>query len=75
MEKANLELANMLGRWPTTKELAMKLGMPLEQVRSIIGHGSSRVVSLEKMMGDGAPDGAAPGKRQTRTKRRTRRWR
>ena len=56
IEKANLELANMLGRWPTTKELAMKLGMPHEQVRSIIGHGSSRLVSLEKMMGDGTSD-------------------
>jgi RNA polymerase sigma factor FliA len=60
IEKANLELANMLGRWPTTKELAMKVGMPLEQVRSIIGHGSSRVVSLEKMLDDGMTGGAAP---------------
>lgn len=60
IEKANLELANMLGRWPTTKELAMKLGMPLEQVRSIMGHSSSRVVSLEKMLDDGATGGVAP---------------
>ena len=60
IEKANLELANMLGRWPTLKELALKLGMPLEQVRSIIGHGSSRVVSLEKMMGDGSQEGTKP---------------
>jgi RNA polymerase sigma factor for flagellar operon FliA len=58
LEAANLELANMLGRWPTVKELAMRLGMPLDQVRSIMGHGSSRVISLEKMMGDGSSDGA-----------------
>lgn len=60
LEKANLELANMLGRWPTAKELAMKLAMPLEQVRSLIGHGGTRIVSLEKMMGDGTPEGSTP---------------
>ena len=60
LEKVNLELANMLGRWPTVKELAIKLAMPLEQVRSLIGHGGSRVVSLERMMGDGAHEGATP---------------
>jgi RNA polymerase sigma factor for flagellar operon FliA len=60
VEKANMELAGMLGRWPTHKELALKLAMPIDQVRSIMGHGSSRVVSLEKMMGDGAPEGSTP---------------
>jgi RNA polymerase sigma factor for flagellar operon FliA len=60
VEKATLELANMLGRWPTPRELAMKLGMTLEQVRSLAGHGSSRVVSLEKMMGDGNQDRTPP---------------
>ena len=28
IESANLELAAMLGRWPTTKELALKTGLP-----------------------------------------------
>jgi RNA polymerase sigma factor for flagellar operon FliA len=61
LEKANMELAAMLGRWPTPKELALKLAIPLEQVRSIMGHGGSRVVSLEKMMaGEGAPEGSTP---------------
>ncbi|MPZ50143.1 MAG: sigma-70 family RNA polymerase sigma factor [Dehalococcoidia bacterium] len=60
VERANLELATMLGRWPTPKELAMKLGMPVDQLRSILGHAASRVVSLEKMMGDGSNDSAAP---------------
>jgi RNA polymerase sigma factor for flagellar operon FliA len=60
LERANLDLANMLGRWPTVKELAMKLAMPIEQVRALMGHGGSRVVSLEKMMGDGAPEGSKP---------------
>ena len=58
LEKANLELANMLGRWPTVKELALKVAMPIDQVRSIMGHSNSRVVSLEKMMGDDTADGA-----------------
>jgi RNA polymerase sigma factor for flagellar operon FliA len=60
IEKTNLELANMLGRWPTTKELAMKLGMPVDQVRALVGHSNSRLVSLERMMGDGAPEGSSP---------------
>jgi RNA polymerase sigma factor for flagellar operon FliA len=57
LEKANLELANMLGRWPTVKELSLKVGMPIEQVRGIMGHSNSRVVSLEKLMGDDTTDG------------------
>jgi len=52
LEKANIELATMLGRWPTHKELALKVAMPIDQVRSILGHTGTRVVSLEKMMGD-----------------------
>jgi RNA polymerase sigma factor for flagellar operon FliA len=60
LEKANLELANMLGRWPTHKELALKLGVPLEQVKSVMGHSGARVVSLEKMMGDRAEEGSTP---------------
>ncbi len=58
LEKANLELANMLGRWPTVKELSLKVGMPIEQVHGIMRHSNSRIVSLEKMMGDDAADGA-----------------
>lgn len=61
VEKANMELATMLGRWPTYKELALKLAMPIDQVRSIMGHSSSRVVSLEKMMtGEGFAESATP---------------
>ena len=52
LDKANMELATMLGRWPTLKELSLKVGLPIEQVRSIMGHSGTRVVSLEKMLGD-----------------------
>jgi RNA polymerase sigma factor for flagellar operon FliA len=60
VEKVNLELANMLGRWPTMKELALRMNMPLEQVRMIMGHTGSRLVSLEKMMGDNWTEGTTP---------------
>lgn len=60
LDKANTELAGMLGRWPTTKELALKLGMPLDQVSSIMGHSGTRVVSLEKMMSDREDEGLKP---------------
>jgi RNA polymerase sigma factor for flagellar operon FliA len=60
VERANLELAGMLGRWPTTKELAMRMGLSLEEVRGALGHTSARVISLEKMMTDRAGDGATP---------------
>lgn len=60
LDKANMELAAMLGRWPTPKELSLKLGMPLEQVQSIIGHSGARVLSLEKMMEDRGEEGSRP---------------
>lgn len=60
VERANLELAGMLGRWPTTKELAMRMGLAVDDVRGVLGHTSARVISLEKMMTDRAGDGAAP---------------
>jgi RNA polymerase sigma factor for flagellar operon FliA len=58
VEKANLELATMLGRWPTRKELALKTGMALDQLHAIIGHAGARLVSLEKMMGEGPQEGS-----------------
>jgi RNA polymerase sigma factor for flagellar operon FliA len=60
LERANMELSQSLGRWPTTKELALKTGMSIDQVRSTAGHAASRVVSLEKMMGEGQSEGPAP---------------
>ena len=59
LDKANMELATMLGRWPTPKELSLKVGMPLDQVRSIMGHNGTRVLSLEKMM-DEPEEGSRP---------------
>ena len=60
LERANLDLAAQLGRWPTVKELAFKLNQTVEQVRDIAGHSGSRVVSLEKMMTERGGEGSAP---------------
>jgi RNA polymerase sigma factor for flagellar operon FliA len=38
----------------------MRMGMPLEEIRSVLGHTSARVISLEKMMTDRLNDGATP---------------
>jgi RNA polymerase sigma factor (sigma-70 family) len=35
VEGANMELANQLGRWPTVKELAMKTGLSIEEVKAL----------------------------------------
>jgi RNA polymerase sigma factor for flagellar operon FliA len=60
VEHAGIELAAMLGRWPTPREVAMRLNIPVEQVRRIAGHSGSRVVSLEKLMTDRVADGGTP---------------
>ena len=60
VERANLEMAHTLGRWPTPRELAERMEMPVDQVRSISGHSGARVFSLEKMMGDGVSEGSTP---------------
>ena len=60
LERATTELSQMLGRWPTVKELAFKTNLTFDQVRGILGHTGSRLVSLEKMMGDGSQEGSTP---------------
>ncbi|HEY7269080.1 MAG TPA: FliA/WhiG family RNA polymerase sigma factor [Dehalococcoidia bacterium] len=60
LEKATMDLAAQLGRWPSQRELAMKLGMPLGDLQRLVGHSSSRVVSLERIMGEKTSEGASP---------------
>ncbi len=50
VEQAAQELATQLGRWPTQKELAMKLGVTIREVQEVQQHASSRYVSLEHML-------------------------
>ena len=52
MDRAGQELAAQLGRWPTPKELAMRLGMTLEAVLDTRQHASSRFISLESVLQD-----------------------
>lgn len=60
LEKATMELATQLGRWPTQRELAIKLGVALRDVQALVGHSSSRVVSLERIMEDKNSEGSSP---------------
>jgi RNA polymerase sigma factor for flagellar operon FliA len=60
IEKANLELAAQLGRWPTQNELAFKLGIPVRELKQLQGQTASRLVSLERVMEEKSADGASP---------------
>ena len=50
VEQASQELATQLGRWPTEKEVAMRIGMSPADVMEIKSHASSRFVSLENVL-------------------------
>jgi len=56
-EQAAQELASQLGRWPTHKELAIRLGVTPRAVREIQGHAASRFVSLERTLLEGSAEG------------------
>jgi RNA polymerase sigma factor for flagellar operon FliA len=57
LEKASQELAAQLGRWPTVKEVAMKMGIRPSQVQQIMKHSTSRVVSLDQVLQDRENEG------------------
>ncbi|MDP3768608.1 MAG: sigma-70 family RNA polymerase sigma factor [Dehalococcoidia bacterium] len=50
VERTAQELATQLGRWPSDKELAVRLGTSPKAVREIRQHASSRFVSLENVL-------------------------
>jgi len=52
MEQASQELSAALGRWPTTKEISFRLGIPVEQLEETIKHASSKFISLEHALQD-----------------------
>jgi RNA polymerase sigma factor for flagellar operon FliA len=58
LERSTMELAIQLGRWPTQRELAMKMGLQLRELQSLVGHSASRVVSLERIMEDRNGEGS-----------------
>jgi len=56
VEQASQELAAHLGRWPTQKEVAVRLGIPLEQLSAIAKHAGSKFISLEHALQDRGGD-------------------
>ena len=59
VEHAAQELAAQLGRWPTRKELAVRLGTSTQAVREIQSHAASRFVSLEYALQERTRDGGS----------------
>ncbi len=58
VEHASQELAANLGRWPSTKEIAFRLGIPIEQLEGIQKHAGSKFISLEHALQDRGGDSA-----------------
>lgn len=47
LDRASQELAAELGRWPTHKELALKMGIGFDQLKTLLAQTNSKTVSLE----------------------------
>ncbi|MEX0749404.1 MAG: FliA/WhiG family RNA polymerase sigma factor [Dehalococcoidia bacterium] len=56
VEAASQELSATLGRWPTPKEIAFRLGIQLEQLEDTLKHASSKFISLEHALQDRGGD-------------------
>jgi RNA polymerase sigma factor for flagellar operon FliA len=56
IEQAAQELATQLGRWPSVKELALKMGTTPEAVQETMQHAASRFVSLEHVLQENSRD-------------------
>jgi RNA polymerase sigma factor for flagellar operon FliA len=52
VEHISQELSASLGRWPTPKEIAFRMGIPVEQLDGIQRHAGSRFISLEHALQD-----------------------
>ncbi len=49
VEQTNWELATKLGRWPTVKELSLKTGLPIDEVKHLQSQRGMQVQSLEQV--------------------------
>ncbi|MEX2245946.1 MAG: sigma-70 family RNA polymerase sigma factor [Dehalococcoidia bacterium] len=56
VEQASQELSATLGRWPTPKEIAFRMGIEADQLHEIQRHASSRFISLEHALQDRGGD-------------------
>jgi len=52
LEQVSQELACQLKRWPTTKEIAVRLGISQDELQTLRSRASSRIVSLEQCLED-----------------------
>ncbi len=52
IERVSQELAAQLGRWPTHKEIAIKMGISLSRLQQLMWQSNSRPVSLEHSLED-----------------------
>jgi RNA polymerase sigma factor for flagellar operon FliA len=52
VEQTSQELSASLGRWPTPKEIAFRMGIPVEQLDGILKHSGSKFISLEHALQD-----------------------
>ena len=52
VEQISQELSAALGRWPTPKEIAFRMGIPIEQLNGIQRHAGSKFISLEHALQD-----------------------
>ncbi len=58
IDAASQELSATLGRWPTPKEVAFRLGVPVEHLQTVMRHTSSKFISLEHALQDRTGEGA-----------------
>lgn len=59
IDQATQELAAQLGRWPTHRELALRLGVSPDELSALQKNSGSRFVSLEQALQDRAGDGSS----------------
>src|SRR3990172_9503076 len=59
VDHVSQELSANLGRWPTHKEIAFRLGIPIEQLGGIMKHAGSKFISLEHALQDRGGENAA----------------
>jgi RNA polymerase sigma factor for flagellar operon FliA len=59
IDQATAELAAQLGRWPTHRELALRLGISPDELSALQKNSGSRFVSLEQALQDRAGDGSS----------------
>ena len=58
VERTSQDMSSTLGRWPTPKEVAFRMGIPIEQLDNVMRHAASKFISLEHALQDRGGDSA-----------------